>query len=113
MIRATQELNSPMVVEFHPPPTDPAELARLLERQERRKRNEACWQSNAKLLYTQHRGKDICFAGGEYFVADDPREALAFAKAAHPDDDARFLIYVPKVKMVRIYANRRCVVSVR
>jgi hypothetical protein len=107
MIRVIGHWEPNIVVEYHPAPTDPEEVAKMRTRQERAKRNEACWQANAKEIYTQHRGKHICFAGGEFFVADSAPEAKAKGTAAHPEDDSSFVLYVPKERMLRIYANRR------
>ena len=57
------------------------------------------------LLASKHRGKCICVAGEELFVADTAAEALAQATAAHPDDKGRFVHYIPKEKVPRIYAH--------
>jgi hypothetical protein len=35
-------------------------------------------------------------------VADTPEEALALARAAHPEDDGSFIRYIPKEKLARI-----------
>jgi len=102
-----------MIVSRTPPPpmevqyievTDPDELTRIQEHQERLQKNTACWQVNAKSLYEQHLGMHVCFAGGEYFVAEDVLEADRLGQNAHPEDDARLVIYIPKEKMIRIYA---------
>ena len=47
----------------------------------------------------------MCVAGEELFVADTPEEAIALAKAAHPEDDGSFVHYIPCEKLARIYAN--------
>jgi hypothetical protein len=39
------------------------------------------------------------------FVADTPEEVLELATQAHPDDDGRFLRYIPREKLDRIYAH--------
>jgi len=39
------------------------------------------------------------------FVADTAGEALAQATVAHPDDKGRFVRYIPKEKVPRIYAH--------
>jgi len=44
--------------------TDPVELARWKARKERADRNVACWQASVKEVYSRHRGKCVCFAGG-------------------------------------------------
>jgi len=38
-------------------------------------------------------------------VTDTAVEALALATAAHPNDRGRFVHYVPREKVARIYAN--------
>jgi hypothetical protein len=87
--------------------TDPDELARARARRERFDRNAAWLLAHAAEIYPRYRGKCICVAGEELFVADTPEEALARATAAHPDDDGRFLRYIPLEKVARIYANHR------
>ena len=52
-------------------------------------RNAAWLRAHAAEVYPKYRGKCICIAGEELFVADTPEEAFALAKAAHPDDDGR------------------------
>jgi hypothetical protein len=84
--------------------TDPAELARSRERNERFRRNLAWFEAHALEIGRAHRGKCICIAGEELFVADSPEAALALANAAHPEDDGRFLHYIPRERMTRIYA---------
>ena len=70
--------------------TDPVELAKARVQRERFDRNAAWLQAHASVAYT-HRGKCICVAGEELFVADTPQEVLALARAAHPEDDGRLL----------------------
>lgn len=80
-------------------------IAEARMRRERFERNSAWLQTNAKEVYTRHRGKCISIAGQELFVADTPEEVLARARAAHPEDDGSILIrYIPSQKMARIYA---------
>jgi hypothetical protein len=85
--------------------TDPVELAKARVQWERFDRNTAWLQAHASEIYPNHRGKCICIAGEELFVADTPEEVLALAKAAHPEDDGFFLHYIPREKVARIYAN--------
>jgi hypothetical protein len=82
--------------------TDPAELAAGRARGERFARNLAWFEANATDLGTRHRGKCICIAGQELFVADTPEKVLNLAKAAHPEDDGFFLHYIPKERVARI-----------
>lgn len=85
--------------------TDPEEIASFQARQERFDRNADWLRAHAHEVYNQHRGKHICIAGQELFVADTARRALALAEAAHPEDDGRYLRYIPKEKLPRIYAH--------
>jgi hypothetical protein len=85
--------------------TDPEELAKAQAQRVRFDRNTAWLQVHAAEVYPRNRGKCICIAGEELFVADTPEEVLALAKAAHPDDDGYFLHYIPREKLARIYAN--------
>jgi uncharacterized protein (DUF433 family) len=85
--------------------TDPVELAKARAQDERFARNSAWLQGHAKEVYTRYRGKCICVAGEELFVADTPQEAYALAAAAHPEDDGSFVRYIPREKVARIYAN--------
>ena len=68
-------------------------------------RNFAWFQAHATEIFTSYRGKCICVAGQELFIADTPEEVIAQAKAAHPEDDGSFLHYIPKQKAPRIYAH--------
>jgi hypothetical protein len=85
--------------------TDPEELAQARTRGERFARNSAWLQAHAPEIYAQYRGKCICVAGEELFIADTPEEALAQARTAHPEEDGSILIrYIPRQKVARIYA---------
>ena len=68
-------------------------------------RNSAWLQANAAEIYSKYRGKCICIAGEELFVGDTAREALVKATHAHPEDTGRFVHYIPKDKVARIYAS--------
>lgn len=85
--------------------SDPKELTKARAQDERFDRNWAWLQAHASEVYTRYRGKCICIAGEELFVAETPEEALALAVAAHPEDDGRFVHYIPREKVARIYAN--------
>jgi hypothetical protein len=87
--------------------TDPAEIAAARAQRERSDRNAAFLEAHAKEVYTRHRGKCVCVAGEELFVADTPEDALALAKAAHPEDDGCFMRYIPREKLARIYVHPR------
>jgi hypothetical protein len=85
--------------------TDPKELAKAAAQWERFDRNAAWLQAHVQEIYPRYRGKYICIAGEELFVADTPEEAWALATTAHPQDDGCFLRYIPREKLARIYAN--------
>jgi hypothetical protein len=87
--------------------TDAVELANARVQDERFERNWAWFESHAAAIYAQHRGKCLCIAGQELFVADTPEKALALARAAHPEDDGRFTRYIPRERTYRIYAHQR------
>lgn len=93
--------NNPVVIEVE---ADPAELARTRARNERFERNWAWLEAHAAEVY-RHRGKFICIAGEELFVADTVEEVLARARVAHPEDDGRFTRYIPRDRGARIYAH--------
>ncbi len=63
--------------------TDPVELAKLRAQNERADRNSAWLQAHVPEIYSNYRGKCICVAGEELFVADTVAEVMALAKAAH------------------------------
>ena len=86
--------------------TDPEELAKARAQDERFDRNSDWLQAHIKEVYTQHRGKCICIAGEELFVADTPEEVLARARAAHPEDNGSTLIrYIHREKTARVYVD--------
>jgi hypothetical protein len=85
--------------------TDLQELAKARAQDERFERNSEWLQSHIPEVYSSYRGKCICVAGGELFVADTPEQVIAMAAAAHPEDDGRPIRYIPKEKMARIYVN--------
>jgi hypothetical protein len=87
--------------------TDPDEIAKARAQRERFDRNAAWLQAHGSEIYPRYRGKCICIAGEELFVAETPEEAIAQAKAAHPKDDGSFVQYIPRAQFARIYANRR------
>jgi hypothetical protein len=91
--------------------TDPVEIARAQAQHARMERNWAAFDARAAEVYASCRGKCVCVAGGELFVADTPEEVLAQATAAHPEDDGRFLRYIPRERMARVYADQRIVAS--
>lgn len=102
--------NPPIIMEEV---TDPVELQKARAQDERFVRNWAWFEAHAAEIYAAHRGKCICIAGEELFVADTPTEALAMAIAAHPDDDGRFTRLIPRERMVRVYVDQWHMACVR
>lgn len=92
---------------------DPAELAQARAQDERFRKNMHWYSSHALEIGAKCRGRHICIGGEELFVADTAQEALAQAKAAHPEDNGRFLKYVSGERGWRIYANCRRMDRVR
>lgn len=84
---------------------DPGELAEARAQREQFDRNSAWLQAHASEVYPKHRGKCICVAGEELFVANTASDAIARATAAHPHDKGRFVHYIPKERVPRIYAH--------
>lgn len=101
---------SPIIVEEV---TDPSELRRAREQDTRFARNWLWFEAHASEIYAAHRGRCICIAGEELFVADTPAEVLALAIAAHPDDDGRFTRLIPQERVARVYADQWHVAPVR
>jgi hypothetical protein len=83
--------------------TDPVELAKSRALFARAQLNSNWLQAHVPEIYAQHRGKFICVAGQELFVADSVKEVMAMAKAAHPEDDGAILRYILKEKRDMIY----------
>jgi hypothetical protein len=94
---------SPVVMEEV---TDPVQIAEARAQRERFDRDWAWLVAHTDEVYA-HRGKFVCIAGEELFVADTTEEVLALAAAAHPEDNGRFTLYIPRERMARIYADRR------
>ncbi len=82
--------------------TDPSELERARAQDARFTRNWAWFEAHAAEIYTAYRGKYLCIASEELFVADTPEEALA----AHPHDDGRFTRLIPRERLARTYADQ-------
>ena len=85
----------------------PEEVAAARKQREQSDRNSAWLQAHILEIGEKCRGKVICIAGQELFVADTTREAVAQATAAHPQDSGWFTQYIPKEKVARIYALPR------
>lgn len=85
--------------------TSTEEIARSQAQAKRFERNAVWLEIHGDAIFAEHRGKYVCVAGQEPFVAASASEAIALAKAAHPEDDGRFLCRVPTEKRSWIYAN--------
>ena len=91
--------------------TDPALLAKVRAQHQRADRNSAWLQAHVPEIYSKYRGRCICVAGEELFVANTVAEVMALAKAAHPEDDGAILRYILKEKREMIYAASRALAS--
>jgi hypothetical protein len=87
--------------------TDPAEIARCRDQDERAKRNSDWLQAHWPALLPRARGRFVAVAGQEAFIADTAGEAWRMARAAHPEDTGAISQYVLGGKGPRIYACRR------
>jgi hypothetical protein len=107
MIRviATPPLEEPRIIIREV--TDPAEIARARASYERAKRNSDWLQAHWGDLMPQVLGKYVAVAGQQGFIAGTDQEARALARAAHPDDDGMFSMFVFPNNVIRIYANHR------
>jgi len=96
---------SPVVMEEM---TDQREIAEAQRHHERAERNQAWLQAHVPEIYSRYRGKCICVAGEELFVAETPEAVLAQARAAHPEENGSIIIrYIPQKRMAWVYANQR------
>lgn len=84
---------------------DPVEIARAQIRRAMFDRNFEWLARHALEVYEKHRGRHIAIAGEEVFAANTSEEALALASTAHPEDQGRFVQYLPREKMARVYAR--------
>lgn len=82
---------------------DAQEMNQAQEQRTQFDRNSQWLQENIADIYAKHRGKCICIAGQEVFVADTAQAAIAQAKAIHPQDKGWFTRYIPLEKQARIY----------
>lgn len=84
--------------------TDPVELARSRKVMAQFERNSDWLQAHIPEVYSQHRGKSICVAAQELFVADSAKEAIAQAQLVHPGEEGVLTRYIPKENIDRVYA---------
>lgn len=87
--------------------TDPAEMARCRDQDERAKRNSDWLRANWSALLPQARDRFLAVAGQEAFIADSAGEAWRMARSAHPEDHGVISQYVFPGRGPRIYAHRR------
>jgi hypothetical protein len=86
--------------------TDPVELAAARKQSEEFERNSRWLQEHISEVYASaNRGKVVCIAGQQAFYGDTVQQAVALAKAAHPEDTGRFSRYITKQKMTMVYAT--------
>ena len=97
---------NPIVIEFENSDS-PEEAAAARKQSEQFHRNSTWLEEHILEIGEICRGKVICIAGQELFVGDTTCEAVAKAKAAHPDDKGLFTRYIYKEKAARIYALPR------
>ena len=105
MIRATRVDYERPVIEVLEE-TDPreCELARL--QREQFDRNSAWLQQHIHEVYAPaNRGKIVCIAGEQAFFGDTVEEVSGRAVAAHPQDKGSFMRYIPRQKMIWVYAT--------
>ena len=84
--------------------TDPDVCAALARRKELYDRNCDWLDEHVAEVYS-HRGKFVCIAGQEAFVADCVKEAVNAAKAKYPEDDGRFSLFIPLRKALHVHAH--------
>lgn len=84
--------------------TDADEIAKARAQRESFDRNARWLQRHIPEVYSRHRGKCICVAGQQLFVAESAEQAIALARAAHPQEEGWFTRYIPKQKVPMIYA---------
>src|SRR5207237_8442901 len=87
--------------------TDPVELAKGREVCEQFDRNSDWLQAHWPELLPQALGKHLAVTGQEAFLADSAAEAIAKARAAHPEDKGLLVRYVDPRRSPRIYDVRR------
>jgi hypothetical protein len=105
MIKAnTQSMNGPLPPVVMTIVTDPDEIARAKAQHERMLCNADWLEAHAEEIH-QHRGKHICIAGQELFVADTAKQAWTMGEAAHPEDNGMLVHYIPEKNLPCIYAN--------
>jgi hypothetical protein len=92
---------------------EPEENAKAEAQRVRFRKNSDWLQARVPQVYARHRGKFICVAGQDLFVADTAPEVVAMARKAHPEDDGLLFRYIPRERMERIYAHTWTLDAVR
>jgi hypothetical protein len=80
--------------------TDRSEGAAFLERTRQFRDNSKWFRDHIDAIRREHAGMAACVGGKELFVAETAREALALARAAHPDDRGPYVEYVRPVPRI-------------
>ena len=86
--------------------TDPPEIARHKAWHEKARRNSDWLETHWHEVLPQARDKFLAVAGQQAFIGDTIQEAVAKAKAAHPDDEGLLAQYVRPGGGPRIYTPR-------
>lgn len=84
--------------------TDPEEIRQAKEQRRQFDRNREWLRTKVSNVFEKYRGQVICVSNQELFAADTAEEAIAAAKAAHPEEKGWFTRIIPREKMPRIYA---------
>ncbi len=92
--------------------TDPDEIAKIKAQRERGRKNSDWLQAHVPQVYAQHRGKCICVAGEELFVADTAPEVLAMVRQGSSGRRWAFAKVHSGERMERIYAHSRAMDAV-
>lgn len=98
-------MNHPSIILEPTEFVDPAERVRIQQRRRQFDLNSEWLQAHIAEVYSQFRGQCICIAGQQVFAAATAKEAVALARAAHPEDEGWFTRYIPREKLARIYAS--------
>lgn len=83
--------------------TDPGVLVRIDKASADHATNRAFFEANRERVIMEARGRGYCITGGELFIAEGSLEALATARAKHPDDHGTicgFIRLVPRPVIV-------------
>lgn len=84
--------------------TDPEEIWQAKEQRQQFDRNREWLRTSVSNVFEKYRGQVICVSAQELFAADTAEEAIAAARAAHPEEKGWFTRIIPREKVPRIYA---------